>query len=57
MFVKINSPFHFQKNCEIFQNLIYRLKNIAIVQNIKVDVLSKTSAKNRIVKNWKTSHR
>ena len=25
-----------------------------IVQNIKVDVLSKTLAKNRIVKNWKT---
>jgi len=28
-----------------------------IVKNIEVDVLSKTSAENRIVKNWKTSNR
>ena len=28
-----------------------------IDKNIELDVLSKTSAENRIVKNWKTSHR
>ena len=28
-----------------------------IVKNIEVDVFSKKSPKNRIVKNWKTSHR
>ena len=27
-----------------------------IAKNIEVDVLSKTSAKNRIFKNWKTFH-
>ena len=28
-----------------------------IVKNIEVDVFFKKSSKNRIVKNWKTSHR
>ena len=61
----------FEKVVEIFWNLINRSENIAnmhrehdflfvfsnIVKKIGVDVLSKTSAENRIVKNWKTSHR
>ena len=51
-------------------HLFNRLKNIAnmhrehdvsvfsnIVKNIEIDVFLKKSSKNRIVKNWKTSHR
>jgi len=59
MFVKFTSLFHIWKICEFFRNLINRLENIANMhhEHDEVDVLSKTSAKNRIVKNWKTLHR
>ena len=71
MFVKFTSLFHIGKICEIFRNLINRLENIANMHH-EHDVFDffkhrpkhrgrcffpKTSAKNRIVKNWKTSHR